>query len=90
MKPKHRKILSELCQLCNQLGGILDGTSTHESKYKDRQRALMDVYAVLYGVLTDVPENDDSETGWEMLENGMSKLRELSTKKYPDRKGNYI
>lgn len=89
MTKKHRKVLAELCDICNEIGGELDGTATHESKYKDRQRAHMDVYTVLYGVLTDMPENDEKEQDWERLEKSLQALRGLKNKVYPDRNGHY-
>lgn len=88
MKNKHRKILSELCGHCNSIGGELDGTSTHESKYKDRQRAHMLVYKVLYGVLTDHPDNEDAEENISDAETALSEIQLLTKKIYPDRKGN--
>ncbi len=89
MKKKHRELLSELCGLCNQLGGDLDGTATHESKYKDRQKANMLSYKILYAVLADHPENDNNEINFEAAETALVKMRELTKKTYPDRKGLY-
>lgn len=73
--------------LCNELGGSLDGTSTNEAKYRDRQKGLMKAYLVLYAVLADHPENecrqDDFERVWAAIEH----LKELKAKNYPDRNG---
>jgi len=84
---RNRKILSELCGLCNELGGDLDGTATHESKYKDRQRAHMLVYKVLYGVLVDSPDNDQRDHDMEEANEALKKLKEVAAKNYPDRNG---
>lgn len=89
MKNKHRDILRELMDLCNQLGGVLDGTSTNEAKYRDRQRGLMDAYRVLYAVLADHPENHNSEADWADAHKSIENLKLLKNKVYPDRKGLY-
>ena len=87
MKKKHREILAELCEVCNVLGSDLDGTATHQTKYIDRQAAHKYVYKVLYGVLVDDPQNDQREYSVEQGAEALKKLRELTTKNYPDRKG---
>ena len=87
MKKKHRKILCELLDSMNQLGGVLDRTSTHESKLWDRQRAHMLSYNVLYAVLADHPENDSSEDDFVKAEECLKELQELTKKTYPDRVG---
>lgn len=89
MKKKHRDILQELMDLCNQLGGVLDGTSTNEAKYRDRQRGLMEAYKVLYAVLADHPENDNSEDDWDDAYKSIENLKLLKNKVYPDRKGQF-
>lgn len=89
MKAKHRKLLRELMDYCNMLGGELDGTSTNEAKYRDRQRSNMLSYNVLYAVLADHPENDSSDHDFEIAEKSLEQMKELTTKKYPDRKGEY-
>lgn len=80
-------MLSELSWICNQLGGELDYTSTHESKLKDRQRALMDVSKVLFGVLSDCKDNDHREHDLEVAYKCLEKLEALRQKTYPDRNG---
>jgi len=87
MKASHRKILAELCDICNVLGATLDGTATHQTKYSDRQFAHKYVYMVLYGVLCDSPENDQREYNLEQAHQAMEHLRDLTKKQYPDRKG---
>ncbi len=87
MKKKHRKLLSELMDYCNTLGSDLDGTATHESKYRDRQRANMLSWKVLYYVLADHPENDNNEINYENAIDSLQKMKDLIEKKYPDRKG---
>jgi len=89
MKKAHRKLLCELCDCCNILGGSLDGTSTHESKYRDRQEANMLSYKILYAVLCDHPENDQRELDFENAKGALAKMKELIQKKYPDKKGIY-
>lgn len=89
MNKRQRNILQRLMQLANDLGGVLDGTSTHESKYKDRQQALSKVYRIVYAVLADHPENDHREHDYELAEEAIKHLEELKAKVYPDKKGNY-
>lgn len=89
MKARQRKILIELMTLCNQLGGSLDGTSTSESKYRDRQKGLMKVYSVLLAVLSDHPDNYQSEYEYELAWKAIEHLKELTLKNYPDRNQNY-
>lgn len=89
MKRKHRKLLNDTLDYCNELGCVLDGTSTHESKYKDRQRALMDVYHILYAVVCDRPQNDHSDYDYERAYKSLENLKALKEKCYPDRVGNY-
>lgn len=88
MKISHRKMLIELMGVCNQLGGVLDGTSTSEKKYIDRQRAHMLVYKILYGILMDRPENDHREEDLENAANALKEISELAGKHYKDRNGN--
>lgn len=87
MKKKHRELLSELSGICNELGGVLDYTATHESKLRDRQRAHMHVYHVLYGILTDHPDNDNAEDDMKQSLEHLEKLKALTKRLYPDRKG---
>lgn len=87
MKAKHRKILKELMGYTNQLGGNLDGTSTNEAKLRDRQRAHMNSYRILYAVLSDHPDNDDNVTPWEIAQKAIKEMEELTKKEYPDRTG---
>lgn len=89
MKAKHRNILNEVMSLCNDLGGTLDGTSTSEAKFRDRQMGLMKVSKILYAILSDHPENENSWFDWEEAERSLSELRSLKNKTYPDRKGHY-
>lgn len=89
MKKKHRKILQELMGLCNEIGGTLDGTSTNEAKYRDRQRAHMNVFKILFAVLADHPENDNHEHDWVQAEKAIEEMKSLRDKAYPDRRGNY-
>jgi hypothetical protein len=89
MKAKHRKLLCELLEYTNKLGGDLDGTATHESKYKDRQKANMLTYKVLYAVLSDHPENDNSLHDFEVAREALNEMKALTTKNYPDKRGFY-
>lgn len=89
MKKEHREILRSLMNYCNQLGSSLDGTATTERKYIDRQRALMKVYQVLLAVLSDHPDNDQRDYDFELAYEALDHLKELTFKKYPDRRGNY-
>jgi hypothetical protein len=83
----HRTMLSELSWICNQLGAELDYTSTHESKLQERQRALMDVSKVLYGVLADCKDNEHRDRDLEVAYECIEKLEALRVKTYPDRNG---
>lgn len=74
-------------EISNSLGGVLDGTSTHETKYKDRQRAHMLSYKVLYAVLSDHPENDNNDINFENAKEALEQMRLLKNKIYPDRTG---
>lgn len=87
MKSKQRKFLSELSDYCNKLGATLDATATNSRKYIDRQEALMKAYKVIYAVLTDHPDNDQSWLDYEQAEVALRELKELSNKVYPDRNG---
>lgn len=89
MKSKHRKMLQELMGYANALGGSLDGTSTSEAKYRDRQKANMLTYKILYAVLSDHPDNDNREAELDTAEKSLLEMKSLTEKKYPDRKGNY-
>lgn len=88
MKAKHRKMLIELMDYCNQLGGTLDGTSTSETKYRDRQRAHMHTYKILLAILGDHPENDQNEYYFEMAKEALEEMKILTKKVYLDRNGN--
>lgn len=87
MNKHHRRILSELAHICNQLGVTLDYTSTHESKLKDRQKAHMLVHHVLFGILADDPENDYRIEDMEKCHKSLEELKALINKTYPDRNG---
>jgi len=89
MKKKQREILVEVCYICNQLGSVLDGTSTSTQKYIDRQKAHMDVHRVLYAVLTDHPDNEHSADDYSNAYLALERLRGLKNKIYPDKNGNY-
>lgn len=89
MNKYHRTILSELASICNQLGGSLDYTSTHESKLKDRQRAHMLVQHVVFGVLVDHPENENRKEDLSKAYESLEELKALAKKTYPDR-NNYL
>lgn len=89
MKKRQREILNDLRAVCNQLGGILDGTSTNELKYRDRQEAHLLVSTVLYGVLCDDPENELAEEDIQDSKEALVKLQQLKSKVYPDRNGTY-
>jgi hypothetical protein len=87
MIKKHREILSQLMSACNSLGGSLDRTATHESKLWDRQRAHMLVSNVLFGVLTDHPDNDCRFDDMRKAIDSLNELNSLVTKTYTDRIG---
>lgn len=89
MKAKHRKMLAELMQYANQLGGVLDGTSTNEAKYRDRQKANMLTYKVIYAILGDSPENPSSEYEFEIARKALDEMKALTEKEYPDRSGKH-
>jgi len=89
MTKKQRAMLIDLLGFCNVLGGCLDRTSTHESKLWDRQEALMDVYKVLYGVLTQHKENDYADEDWDEAEKSLENIKQLTKKVYPDRIGRF-
>lgn len=84
-----RNILAELMGLTNDLGGTLDGTATSGQKYIDRQRAMMNVYKVIYGLFGDNPLNDNRDDDIETIEKNMQILRDLKDKVYPDKNGFY-
>lgn len=88
MKNRHRILLRELMEYSNQLGGVLDGTSTNEAKYRDRQRAHMLSYKVLYAVLSDHPENESTKIEFDNARKSLEEMKELTKKNYPDRQGN--
>lgn len=84
---RQRKLLSELSDICNQLGSPLDGTATNNVKYIDRQRSLMLVHKVIYGVVCDDPENEYREQDYSVAVLAMDMLKELNKKLYPDKNG---
>lgn len=85
---RQRKLLSELSKICNELGSPLDGTATNNVKYIDRQRSLMLVHHVIYGVLCDEPENEYRDDDFEKAVKSLEKLHELNKRVYPDKNGN--
>lgn len=87
MTSTSRKLLNRLMAVCNSLGGNLDGTSTPEGKYRDRQQAHMKVWKVIYGVLCDSPENEQREGDLELAEAALRELEFLVNKKYTDKSG---
>ena len=88
MKKKQRKMLAQLCELCNQLGSDLDGTATNNKKYIERQKAHMLVYKVIYGVLVDETENPNRNYDINIAMGALTDLEVLTKKVYPDRNGN--
>lgn len=88
MNKWQRKVLNELLQLCNDLGGTLDYTSTHYNKLRDRQKGLMKCYKVIYGVLVDNPMNDNQTDDRAAAMAALEELAKLKDIKYPDRNGN--
>lgn len=89
MKKRQREILSEVCDICNQLGGELDGTATATQKYIDRQQALAKIGKCVYAVLTDHPDNEYSVEDYSSAYLALEELRGLKNKIYPDKNGNY-
>ena len=89
MKKSHRKILSDLQIMCNQMGSTLDYTSTNESKLRDRQQSLMKISHILFGILVDHPENENNDYDQQLLKESMEHMRMLAKKEYPDRQGNF-
>lgn len=88
MNKRQRKILSECCSICNDLGSPLDGSATSVRKYIDRQMAHMEVHKILYGALVDTPENEQREFDFECAEKALVRLKEIADKTYKDRNGN--
>jgi hypothetical protein len=88
MNKRQRKILSECCSLCNDLGSPLDGSATNVRKYIDRQMAHMEVYQILYGALVDDPENDQRDFDFDLAEKALVRLKEIAGRQYKDRNGN--
>ena len=88
MTSKQRNMLNRLMDACHSLGNQLDATATSPMKYIERQAAHKLVHKVLYGVLTDMPENDYRDQDWEESEQYMQKLESLVKKQYNDRNGN--
>ncbi len=88
MKAYHRRVLSELMDVCNQLGHELDYTATNINKLKDRQKAHALVSKVLFAVLADVPENDHRREDIERANEARNTLNILIHKQYPDKNGN--
>lgn len=84
---EERKILCRLERVCNQLGSPLDGTATSEQKYIDRQRGLMLISNVLYGLLCNDPLNDYQKEDMEKACQSLEALEALVDKEYPDRNG---
>lgn len=84
---RQRKLLSDLSQICNELGSPLDGTATNNVKYIDRQRALMLVSHVVYGVLCDEQNNEYREEDFELALKSMETLKKLNARIYPDKNG---
>lgn len=84
---RQRKLLAQLSEVCNELGSPLDGTATNNVKYIDRQRSLMLVHKVIYGVLCDEPENDYRESDFKEATHSMDALIVLSKRIYPDKNG---
>jgi len=89
MTKRQRKILAKLCDYTNMLGGTLDGTSTNEAKYRDRQQANMLTYRIVYGVLCDSAENEYREEDFAKAEEALEEMRLLTLKSYPDRQSYY-
>lgn len=87
MKSNERKLLQRLMVVCNNLGGRLDLTATCTLKLYDRQRALSLVSNVLYGILTQHPDNEYSEEDMENALCSLEKLESLVGKEYPDKNG---
>lgn len=84
---RQRKLLAELSQTCNELGSPLDGTATNNVKYIDRQRSLMLVHKVIYGVICDDPENEYRDEDFNLAVSSMAKLKQLNARIYPDKNG---
>ncbi len=84
---RQRKLLSELSQLCNDMGSPLDGTATNNVKYIDRQRALMLVHQVIYGVLCDDVDNEYREDDVKSANAAIEILKLLNARIYPDKNG---
>ena len=77
MNKWQRRILNELMELCNELGGTLDYTATHYNKLRDRQKGLMKCYNVIYGVLVDNPMSDTQEDDRKAAEDAIAELKKL-------------
>lgn len=87
MKNNERQLLYRLMVVCNKLGSSLDLTATHILKLHDRQRALMLVSNVLYGLLAQHPDNEYSSDDMDKSLSSLNKLEILIDKKYPDKNG---
>ena len=69
-------------EACNAIGSPLDTTATPVAKLIDRQKAHMLVYKVIYGVLSDSPENDYREEDWQNAQQAIEQLNNLKSKTY--------
>jgi hypothetical protein len=87
MNKRQRKMLARLQEVCNELGSTLDYSAVSKGKLIDRQKALMDVSKVLYGVLCDDPENDQREYDLEQAEAALKRIEKLPNISYPDING---
>lgn len=81
-------MLSDLMSYCDWMGSTLDGTATNTMKFIDRQRAHRLVYKVIYGILSDDPENDNREDNMNDAVEALEQMKRLSKKEYPDKHDN--
>ena len=89
MTKNERILLNRLMDVCNKLGGAVDRTAVSERKLFDHQQAHMQVSNVLYGMLTQHPDNEYSEEDMKKALINLEYLEELVNVEYPDRNGNY-
>jgi len=80
-------MLYRLQKACSWLGNKLDGTATHPHKYQYRQLAHSSVAKVIYGILSDDPENPQREYDVEEAEIHLGYLESLTKAEFSDRSG---
>lgn len=81
-------LLTRLMTVCNKLGGKVDRTAVSGQMLYEYQQAHMLVCNVLYGVLTQHPDNEYAEEDMDKALKCLDQMEYLADKEYPDRNGN--